>query len=125
MFKGRSDHLVLSSNSISKTREFYEGILRIEPGTVQDHYITYDLNGFFLCFKQSSKNQNVGKAVTHLGLDFERQDEVKEWFEKLKTHNLDMSENLLGGPGKGPFRFYVKDPDGYTLEFETWEGSSD
>ncbi len=124
MFKGRSDHLVLASNSITKTRNFYEETLKLEPGTVQDNYVTYELNGFYLCFKQVKKQQNFGLAVIHLGIDFKTQTEVKDWFDRLQNLNLDISEKILGGIGKGPFRFYIKDPDGYTLEFETWEGAS-
>lgn len=126
MFKGRSDHIVLACKDIQKTREFYEITLNIPVRTVQPNYVTYDLGGFYLCFKETTGVNDVGSAVVHLGIDFKSRNEVESYYEMLQTKNVsNLSSKITGGPGQGPYRFYVKDPDGYTLEFETWEGSSD
>lgn len=126
MFKGRSDHIVLASRNIQLTREFYEQIIGLAPGTVQANYVTYDFGGFLLCFKERSDLSDLGEAVVHLGVDFPKKEDVDSYFGKFKGMNVKtISTCTIGGAGQGPYRFYIKDPDGYTLEFESWEGCSD
>lgn len=125
MFKGKSDHIVLACSNLAATRSFYEGVIGIVPDTVLDDYITYNLGGFFLCFKASLGGPEFGIAVKHVGIEFPLRTDVDLFFEKLRESDYPpVSESIVGGSGKGPYRFYVKDPSGYTLEFESWEGCS-
>ncbi len=69
---------------------------------------------------------DVGSAVVHIGIDFSSRKEVESYYEMLNAKNVsNLSSKITGVLGQGPYRFYLKDPDGYTLEFETWEGSTD
>lgn len=126
MFKGKSDHIVLACKSIKEIRYFYEQIISLVPNTIQDHYVTYNLGPFTICFKEIEGLKEVGSAVVHLGIDFPLREDVDQFRDLILKSNYTIKPSeIFGGPGKGPYRFYLKDPAGYTLEFESWEGCSD
>jgi catechol 2,3-dioxygenase-like lactoylglutathione lyase family enzyme len=124
LFNGKADHIVFTVGDINKTREFYEGVIGLRPNTVSESYVTYELGAFALCFKEIKGVENVGHAVVHIGIDFPTRAEVDGYFAQIKASNYQAPpEKILGGVGEtGPYRFYVKDPEGYTLEFESSEG---
>ena len=125
MFKGKTDHIVLACTSLDETRKFYEEILQIKPETVLPGYVTYPLGSFSVCFRERSDILNPGASVMHIGLEFPLQSDVDRYRELLlKIKDIDPGP-ILGGISMGPYRFYVKDPSGYTIEFESWENSSD
>ncbi len=126
MFQGSSDHIVLACNSLAEIRDFYENMLGLVPGTVLAGYITYPVGTFSINFKETPGLQDVSAAVVHIGVEFKTRGEVDRYFSKINESTYTSKPSkILGGPGQGPYRFYVKDPCGYTLEIETWEGSSD
>ena len=126
MFDGKTDHIVLYCNDILSVRNFYENILRLKPKTILENYITYELGFFLLCFKEKKSHIIYGEAIAHIGVEFPTRLAVDEHFSKIKKSNyLNAPSNIIGGPGLGPYRFYIKDPSGYTLEFESWDGCSD
>lgn len=126
MFKGNSDHIVLKIENFGHTRDFYERIVGLQPQTVLNKYITYQLGNFNLCFKEFNDLKSPGLSVVHLGIEFKTRAEVDQYFKKFIESDYQLKpKEIIGGPKQGPYRFYVKDPSGYTLEFESWENCSD
>lgn len=143
MFNGQATHLILKSNDLQSTRNFYETILEIKPQTNSASYLTYSLGPFLLGFKlieeqikiscSSQNNSEILKSIylqdnsiVHLGIEFKTQREIEYYFNLLKNKKYkNMSAQVFGGIKLGPYRFYVTDPNGYTLEFESWENCSD
>jgi len=126
MFKGKSDHIVLACRNIKEIRSFYEQVISLVPNTILDHYVTYDLGPVTLCFKEIEGLGDVGSAIVHIGIDFPSRKDVDQFRDLIqKSSYSNKPSEILGGPGKGPYRFYIKDPAGYNLEFESWEDCSD
>jgi extradiol dioxygenase family protein len=124
MFKGKSDHIVFACADIASTRHFYEAIVGLSAETAQDDYVTYDLGGFFLCFRKALELHEFGKAVKHIGIDLPLRSDVDALLERIKGAKYPIESETIGGLEQGPYRFYVKDPSGYTIEFESWDGCS-
>jgi catechol-2,3-dioxygenase len=126
MFIGKSDHIVLACKNIKEIRSFYEQIILLIPNRQLENYVTYTLGSFTLCFKEIESLGDVGSAVVHIGINFPTRADIDKYHQLIldSSYQLQPSE-IFGGPGKGPYRFYLKDPAGYNLEFESWDGCSD
>ncbi len=126
MYNPNINHIVLYCNEILSVRNFYETILDLKPKSISETYLTYQLGFFLLCFKEKKSKTNYGEAIAHIGIEFSTREIVDEYFYKInKSGYLNTPINIIGGPGLGPYRFYVRDPSGYNLEFESWDECSD
>jgi extradiol dioxygenase family protein len=126
MFGGNCDHLVLKVENISAIRRFYEGVVGLEAVTVQDKYVTYKLGNFSICFKEFHGGSKAENPIVHLGIEFKTRGDIDVYFKRVNDSSYSPKPStIVGGPGEGPYRFYVNDPSGYTLEFESWEDASD
>ena len=119
-------HIVFNTSQISKTADFWENILGLKNCTNSKNLLQYKISKFLLMFRYSEKcPADYSQTIAHLGIEFLSKAEVDTQYEKLKKKfNLNISKPI-GGLKQGPYRFYIKDPNGITLEFETWEGCSD
>ena len=126
MFIGKTNHIVLNCNEILSVRNFYEDILGLKPRTISKSYMTYELGFFVLCFQEKKSEINYGEAISHIGIEFPKRHYIDEYFSKIShSQYLNTPSRITGGPGLGPYRFYIKGPSGYNLEFESWDGCSD
>lgn len=132
-------HFVLYTSNLALSHTFYADILQCDIRAFDPSKIlSVGLGGFIVNF-QPTKELQAKRVVNHLGLEVPTQNAVNEWFKFLRANNVPMHlskaqtidhqelevatlEQLQKNQGMGPYRFYICDPDGYTLEIHTWEG---
>lgn len=130
-------HLVLYVRDIGATRDFYVGALgcserRYAP---DEDFLSVLAGGFILNFYGPKLSPPLADGysggVCHVGLEAATKEEVHAYFERLSGEHtlLDSKKQPLRSVAAlearqtpGPYRFYVRDPDGYVLEVHTWEG---
>ena len=119
------NHIVFHTSKIPETANFWENVLGLENNiTHNENLLQYICGKFLVMFSHSEKApKDFSQAIGHLGIEFPSKKNVDEQYERLKK-KLDIPKPI-GGWGKGPYRFYIKDPNGISIEFETWEGCSD
>ncbi|WMI68528.1 VOC family protein [Mangrovimonas sp. YM274] len=121
-------HLSLPCLSIAKTTAFYTNMLDAKVGRSAQNWVDIDLFGHQITFTKCGpfnfefKNYTFGGQVLpsfHFGVILDRR-LWKVLFEKLNQKNgLLQSELdfLLGKTGEHQ-SFFIKDPNGYTVEFK-------
>ncbi len=129
-------HLVLYVKDVAITRDFYIDTLgctvrRYAPG---ERVLSVSVGGFVLNFYGLKPGEappdGYSSGVAHLGLELPTRPDVRQFFERLADFSrfgsgqrlLQTVTDLETSRTSGPYRFYVHDPDGYTLELHTWEG---
>ena len=129
-------HLVLYVKDVSVTRDFYVQTLgclerRYAPG---EDFLSVAVGDFILNFYGSKLHgmlpDGYAQGVAHVGLELPTRRDVQACFERLGDRQpfgsgrrpLRSVAELAASQTPGPYRFYVKDPDGYTLELHSWEG---
>ena len=129
-------HLVLYVKDVAVTRGFYVGTLgcaarRYAP---DERFLSVSVGSFILNFYGLKPGEappdGYSSGVAHLGLELPAQLDVRRFFDRLVDFSrLGSGQSLLQtvaaletSQTSGPYRFYVRDPDGYTLELHTWEG---
>lgn len=128
-------HLVLYVKNVAVTRNFYVGTLgcaarRYAP---DERFLSVSVGDFILNFyglKPGEAPPDGYSGIAHLGLELPTRFDVQQFFGRLADFSrLDSGQSLLQtvtdletSQTPGPYRFYVHDPDGYTLELHTWEG---
>lgn len=117
-------HIVFKTSNIGKTKEFWENILGLKNRSLQNNFLSYEVNGFIVNFSFSEHARDGAGIVGHFGFEFQQSSEVERQFQKLNTLIPGLT-SPVGGQNKGPYRFYVQDPNGLRIEFESWEGCSD
>jgi len=134
MSKGKCTHIVLRARDLNSTRKFYVDILRCKERRFDDSegFLSILMGDFiinFYVFKDKMKiPPSYSMGIAHIGFELETRDEVLCFFKILKgsPYRVDRDEKKLSESYKtGPFRFYVQDPDGYTIEIHSWEGVSE
>ncbi len=132
-------HLVLYAKDVAVTRAFYVVALgcaarRHAPG---ERFLSVAVGDFILNFygfvPGEAPPDGYSKGVAHLGLELPSRAEVQNFFGRLadlsrlgsRQQPLRTLTDLETSQTPGPYRFYVRDPDGYTLELHTWEGVED
>ena len=120
-------HIVLKVRSFEQARIFYCDILGLTNRSMESEFLSFEIGSFFLNFAQDPNyTDSWALGIGHIGLQFPTRASVDTWHSRLvvPANGINVSK-ITGGPGKGPYRFYLKDPHGYTFEFESWEGCSD
>ena len=120
------NHIVFNTLKISKTADFWGNILGLKNHSNRKNLLQYKINKFLLMFSYSEKcPEDYSQTIAHLGIEFSSKAEVDTQYKRLKKNlNLNISKPI-GGLKQGPYRFYLKDPNGIKIEFETWEACSD
>lgn len=118
-------HIIFYTSKLSETAAFWENILGLKNHIVTNkNRLQYKFGKFMVMFNNAEKPRNdYSDIIAHLGIEFPAKKDVDVQYEKLKD-KLNIPKPI-GGLGKGPYRFYIKDPNGIPLEFETWEDCSD
>jgi catechol 2,3-dioxygenase-like lactoylglutathione lyase family enzyme len=121
------NHIVLKVKSYNATKIFYCDDLKLKDRSQQNSFLSIEIGNLIINFVQDDNFEDSWVlGIAHIGLQFSKRAEVDTWHHLLRPHIKKVSvSEISGGPGQGPYRFYLKDPHGYYFEFETWEGSSD
>lgn len=132
-------HLVLYVKDVAVTRDFYVGSLgcaarRYNP---DERFLSVAVGEFILNFYGLKPGEapldGYRGGVAHLGLELPTRLDVRQFFGRLADFSrfgsgqslLQTVTDLETLQTPGPYRFYVRDPDGYRLELHTWEGVRD
>lgn len=120
-------HMVLKVRSYEKAKAFYCGLLKLEDHSQEARFLSLRFASFTLNFVEDLDFQDAwAKGVGHIGLEFETRKAVDAFHKLLSESNQSQRvSKISGGASQGPYRFYITDPHGYCLEFESWEGCSD
>ncbi len=128
-------HISLPCLHIEATRKFYETILGAQIGRSAANWIDVNLHGHQLTFSKSGKYkfeyptysfEKVALPSFHFGIILED----KEWSE---LHKRMKAENFLHIPAtkfltgrKGAHKsFFLRDPNGYIIEFKCFKEPAD
>ncbi len=117
-------HLVLYVQNIDATRRFYIERLGciLRRFSSEENSLSINVGDFIVNFYGTSANklaEGYSQGVAHVGLEVKTRDAV-DFFAKhfQSSAGFDDRRNAV----HGPYRFYIRDPDGYTLEIHSWEG---
>lgn len=129
----RCTHLVLYVKDVAETWAFYVSKLSLSERRYapDERFLSVLAGGFILNFYGSDALEaGYSRGVAHVGLELSTRQAVRHLFEHLhdlprfgggRTPLKNLADlEALQTPG--PYRFYVRDPDGYVLELHTWEG---
>jgi extradiol dioxygenase family protein len=128
-------HLALPCLSISKTRAFYHDLLGAKIGrssikwidvNFYDHQITFTESGPYNFESRSYAFNGQILPSFHFGVILDDQ-EWKKILNLLKSRNVEIvSEvNFLKDKTGEHHSFFVKDPNGYTVEFKCFTNSNE
>lgn len=131
---GNCTHLSLYTGNLPATEAFYTRYLgcTLIRSAEDEGTLVVDMGSFRLVFsKPKSADFSAGvataAAIDHIGYEFPRRAEVEEIFTRLQTSEfsdavLTSGQSLQNSPATGPFRFYVRGPNGYVVEVHSWDG---
>lgn len=131
-------HLVLYVQDLSLTYDFYVRLLELPERRYapEEDFLSVAAGAFILNFYGPKLREPLeagySQGVGHLGLDAATRSAVEGYFSHLQRachqplasdmQPLETLHELRSRQTPGPYRFYVRDPDGYTLEIHSWEG---
>jgi len=105
-------------SDLERSREFYEDLLGLElvldQGScrivrmVQDAYLGY-------CSVDGHKRGGEGVLLTLVT------DDVDEWYQYLKDHDVNITDPPKHNPSYGIYHFFFLDPDGYRWEIQKFD----
>ena len=105
-------HVILKTDKIEDTKNFYETHLNLKNRGQSPSFLSFKFGEFILGFNEDPTfKEGHSQSIGHLGLEFSTKEEVDELFQYFKDI-FPNTEKPIGGMGKGPYRFYVKDPHG-------------
>ena len=105
---------IIYSNSLEKSKEFYEGFLNLE--------LAMDLGWILTFISKENKTAQLsifkndsGKAIdnTSMFISMEVAD-IDTWYQRAKDKNIEITYPLTNEPWNVR-RFFVKDPNGVTI----------
>ena len=114
-------HVILYTAKLSETKHFWNNVLGLKNISPSGDNPSYKIGEFTVTFSYLEKApENYSQIIGHFGFEFPSKADIDEHYQRLKN-NFNLT---IPGPFKDPYRFYVKDPNGIPIEFETWEGST-
>ena len=124
-------HLALPCEDIEKTRTFYIDILGAQLGRNTDNWVDINLYENQITFTKSGnfkfdfKNYRFGQYILpsfHFGVIVDT-DLWGKLYSKLFQMNLEVSteSTFLQNKMGEHLSFFIKDPNGYTLEFKSFK----
>lgn len=123
-------HLALPCNDVEQTRDFYKNHLMAKVGREAAHWVDIDLFGHQITFSKVGsfdfnypqyRFENSVLPSFHFGVIIGI-DQWQEVYKRLKQQKLDITtevEFLTDKPGEH-ISFFVKDPNGYSIEFKSF-----
>lgn len=131
-------HLVLYVQDLSRTYNFYVRLLELPERRYApaEDFLSVAAGDFIVNFYGPKLHRPLAEAysqgVAHLGLDASTRSAVESYFSRLRRmpflplasnmQPLETLHELRSRQTPGPYRFYVRDPDGYVVEIHSWEG---
>lgn len=115
-------HIILKAKSLKDTQNFYEKFFELKNHSRIGFAIK--IGSFTLGFEEQDLGAISENGIEHIGILLQKKTDVDSLYRRFVQEGCKASD-IIGGPGEGPYRFYVKDPNSYNLEFETWDGASD
>jgi catechol 2,3-dioxygenase-like lactoylglutathione lyase family enzyme len=115
-------HFVLYVKNLAATRHFYVDELGcvLRRFSREEKFLSIAVGNFIINFDSKHQvDEGYTLGIAHVGFEVENKDAVDtfaDYFESRATFR-DKRNTAYG-----PYRFYVYDPDGYTIEIHTWEG---
>lgn len=127
----QSFHLALPCNNIDKTKKFYQNTLGAKLGRSSDSWADINLYGNQITFTAAGsfdfeyKSYRLGEHILpsfHFGIVIDSEPWQK-LHDYLVKSDLDVTDGLNFFKGKkGEHRsFFVKDPNGYMVEFKSFK----
>lgn len=128
-------HVSLPCEDIIQTMDFYTNILGCEMGRNAQHWADIDLFGHQLTFTEAGKfsfeNPNYlfeGKVLPsfHLGV-IVNLDTWSALYKKISATEAEIvnQKTFLTSKKGEHLSFFVKDPDGYMLEFKSFKNNNE
>lgn len=128
-------HVSLPCEDIRRTKDFYESVLGCEVGRSAQHWADINLFGHQLTFTEAGKfnfeNPSYvfeGKVLPsfHLGIIVN----LETWsdlYKKLSSADCEIvhQKTFLNTKKGEHLSFFVKDPDGYMLEFKSFKSEAE
>ena len=115
-------HIVFYTTKMKETKHFWEKVLGVKNRSTNKDDADYKIGGFTVMFVSSDKAPvDYSKFTHHFGFELSSQSEMKALYKKLKSKKAGNMTELI--EKKGPYRFYIRDPNNISLEFETWDGT--
>lgn len=108
----------LHSDDLDRTRHFYSEILGLNLVRDQETCLIFEVTKTaYIGFCEHIEQIQTGRRII-LTLVTE---DVDLWYERLKEKNIEM----MGVPKANPkyliYHFFLKDPDGYTIEIQKFD----
>lgn len=132
-------HVVLYVKDLQATYDFYVRILccPVRRYAPEEDFLSISVGGFIVNFYGPELSPSLfdgySQGICHLGFEVSTRSAVERYFTQLQgvsytplasgKRPLETLEQLRARQTPGPYRFYVLDPDGYTVEIHTWEGA--
>jgi catechol 2,3-dioxygenase-like lactoylglutathione lyase family enzyme len=118
-------HIALYIKDVEATRRFYterlgcalrrfssnEGFLSVAVGRLAMN--------FYQISARETFDEHYTRGIAHLGFELETRAAVDVCAEQFQLFDRFRDKR---NAVYGPYRFYIDDPDGYTIEIHTWQG---
>lgn len=128
-------HLSLPCNDVTETKAFYKQTIGCEIGRSSHNWVDVNLFDHQVTFTNAGKfnfnNPNYvfeGKILPsfHFGI-IVPQNEWKQLYKKMKDTDYEVvtKTKFLDGKKGKHLSFFIKDPNGYMLEFKTFENDKE
>lgn len=129
-------HLSLPCNNLEETKKFYVEIVGVNLGRHANNWLDVDLFGHQVTFTQAGKfdftNPSYaleGKVLSsfHFGIILD----INTWekiYARLNNQNLEATitqTTFLKNKTGEHCSFFIKDPNGYILEFKSFKNDTD
>lgn len=118
-------HICISSKDLDKTLAFYSGALGMKKvfdfrkkGETAGFYLEVS-KGNYLEFFKDPTNYDNSSPLRHLCLETK---DIKKLRPHLLAKGIECTEIKMGGDGT--WQFWVKDPDGTSIEFHEYTAKS-
>jgi catechol 2,3-dioxygenase-like lactoylglutathione lyase family enzyme len=117
-------HVALYVKAVEVTRCFYtEGMgCALRRFSAAEGFLSIAVGKFIVNFYQLPAEKSFTEPYTwgiaHLGFEVETRAAVDSYAEQFQlSDSFQDKRNTV----HGPYRFYMDDPDGYTIEIHTWD----
>jgi catechol 2,3-dioxygenase-like lactoylglutathione lyase family enzyme len=118
-------HVVLYVKDVNATRYFYIEQLgcTLRRFSANEKFLSVAVGNFIVNFYGSHPDLEKGyqQGIAHLGFEVEARAIVDTFANCFQTR---VGFHDMRNSTQGPYRFYVNDPDGYTVEIHSWEGTN-
>jgi len=120
MLKGKFSQQItfLHAENLETTHHFYTNFLGLPMVRDQGNCIIFKAaENAFLGFCEHIEPILPGRRVILTLVT----DDVESWYQALSTHGVDLQGPPKSNPNYHIFHFFLKDPDGYWIEIQSFD----